>query len=182
MENKGIILILVFICLLFTIFVVVYSTDNIFRLVEVEEGLTSNNPADIPTWEQEKIQNLRCPAPLLPSYASPKINATNSTISNQQSEIASLEQQIADIMARYKINFSIGTVSYFTSNASNVMPIVDISGTIPNPTLSFTLLLPSPGPAGPQGQPGPIGTPGISGSHGFVGLTGYWGPEGTDTL
>lgn len=137
---------------------------------------------EIPPFEAAKIQNARCPPPQSPSYANAKIVAMNALIATQKNALASLEAQITALEKRYKINFSINQINYFTAAASAYSQAqMSISGpnTYPlNPQLSFTIKQPLAGPQGPQGPNGMHGPKGIIGVQGNKGSTGYWGVGG----
>ena len=136
----------------------------------------------MPPFEANRIQNLRCPPPLKPSYANAKIVAINAEITKQKNALTNLDTQITDIEQRYKINFAVDKVNYIVNSETAMTPNIIVGGpnTYPlNPKLTFNINPPLTGLTGQQGPPGPMGQNGISGEMGNSGPPGYWGNRGT---
>lgn len=135
---------------------------------------------EMPLFEQQRIQNLRCPPPLSPVYANAKIVAINEQMATQKSALASLEAQISALEQIYKINFAINQVNYYTRTAINQPPqiIIANNSTPQNVQLTFNLNPPLQGPPGVAGLKGRIGPSGVSGNLGIQGSVGYWGQKG----
>ena len=128
---------------------------------------------------QAKLNRLRCPAPLQPSVANQQIQFLNQQIQAQSNAMQTLLSQIEDLESRYQIQFAVGNVNMYVSQANDVQSSLSITGSIPNPQLNFTLLPPTQGRPGAQGPPGPQGPPGFPGTVGGPGVQGYWGMQGS---
>lgn len=135
-------------------------------------------PSDMPEWEIFRIENEKCPPPMLPIAANQKIMMIKNASVRQKKQVDYLEQYIADIESRYKIFFSIGQVSRYNDTAQVVKPTINITGTVQHPTIQFNILGPAQGENGPNGKRGPDGPRGDPGTTGIVGKTGFWGNKG----
>lgn len=119
--------------------------------------------------------------PLPPSFTFEQIQTATNATQPQANMIADLASQVADIMNRYKIQFNVGTVQFYTDNANDVTPELTITGqSVTTPILNFTLIPPKQGGTGPMGNMGSDGTSGYAGIPGTQGNQGYWGQQGLD--
>ena len=117
--------------------------------------------------------------PLPPSFTYNQIQTVNAATQPQLNAINDLANQVTDIMNRYKIQFNIGSVQFYTNDATNVTPELTITGqSVTTPILNFTLIPPKQGLPGPTGNMGSDGNTGYSGVPGPQGIQGYWGQQG----
>lgn len=130
-------------------------------------------PANIPTTPFTPV------LPLPPSFTFQQIQSSNTAIQSQSNVIADLAKQVNDITKRYKIQFNIGTVEFYTNPVTDIKPEVTITGqSVTTPTLNFTLIPPKQGGVGNTGNMGSNGNSGYSGKPGIQGPQGYWGQSG----
>jgi hypothetical protein len=138
----------------------------------------------LPNWERQKLSELKCPPLISKKIAPCKMDFFNKRMETQQNTLETLKKQISDIDARFPIRFKLGTVHVTTIKPDEAQPFVDIvpsadiSGALPNPTLSFTVFYPEKGNQGIRGVPGDDGDAGDFGYHGDTGFDGYWGVHG----
>ena len=119
--------------------------------------------------------------PLPPSFTFDQIQIATNATQLQSNVITDLANQVADIVNRYKIQFNIGTVQFYTENATDVTPELTITGqSVTTPILNFTLIPPKQGQRGSVGNIGSDGNTGYSGIPGTQGYNGYWGQQGVD--
>ena len=64
-------------------------------------------PKKMPESQVQRIKNLTCPPPIMPSKTSKRIQDLLNQIQNQKQEIELLENQVNDLESRYKIFFSV---------------------------------------------------------------------------
>jgi hypothetical protein len=134
-------------------------------------------PTKMPAFEVQKIKDLKCPLPILPSKATAKINALNSEMQTQMSEIANLEQQVRYLEKVYKISFTCNNNPKFDVQ-SNELPSIDLSGSITNINLDFHLWEAATGIKGMPGNQGDFGVNGPNAIAGPAGISGYYGIRG----
>ena len=119
--------------------------------------------------------------PLPPSFTFEQIQTATNATSQHSNVMADLADQVADIVKRYKIQFNIGSVQFYTDDASNVTPELTVTGqSVTTPILNFTLIPPKQGGTGSVGNIGNDGNSGYSGIPGTQGYPGYWGQQGID--
>ena len=135
-------------------------------------------PKEMPASIQQRIKNLTCPPPILPSNTSGKLTAIQKQIANQTKKIASLEEQVSDLESRINISFSANPEIKFDLQPGQI-PYIDISGTVQNVVLDFHLWPAQKGIQGLQGVQGEQGTQGVpSNTQGMPGIPGYYGIKG----
>jgi hypothetical protein len=146
------------------------GTDAAYQMIDDLYG-------QVPQFEWNKIQDLKCPPPLKPTIANANLILLNQQMQTQKNAISSLQAQVANIQAIYKTQFSVNTVSVYTPQATNVTPQLTVTGSLPNPQLNFTIRPAPPGTPGTIGTAGPPGSIGIPGMRGIPGKQGYWGSQ-----
>ena len=62
-------------------------------------------PKEMPASIQQRIKNLTCPPPILPSRTSGRLDAVKKKIAEQTKKIASLEEQVSNLESRINISF-----------------------------------------------------------------------------
>lgn len=135
-------------------------------------------PKEMPASIQQRIKNLTCPPPILPSKTSGKLTAFQKQIADQTKKIASLEKQINDLESRINISFSANPEIKFDLQPGQT-PYIDISGTVQNVVLDFHLWPARKGLQGLQGLQGAQGSQGVpNNSQGMPGVPGYYGIKG----
>jgi hypothetical protein len=139
------------------------------------------NDPTFPAFEWNKLEDLRCPPPLKPTVANANLVYLNQQMQTQNNTIQNMVTQIQNIQAIYKTQFAINTVSVYTPTATNVTPQLTVTGSLPNPQLTFTIQSAPQGPAGKKGTPGLPGNIGPPGLRGIPGKQGYWGVQGVQT-
>jgi len=127
-------------------------------------------PESTPKGVIHQIKCKVCPPPLGPEVANAQIKLVNSLIEEQTNVIAQLEQYVEDLEKRYVIQFDSAVTTRLGQTTSG-----NLSGSLGNISLDFTLIGGPTGPAGPPGNPGKNGMPGPPGKMGPRGPTGYWG-------
>ncbi len=132
----------------------------------------------MPQFELDKIQNLRCPPPVEPIVANQQLQLLNQQMQKQNNQLSNIVKQIALIKSIYKVQFQINTVNVYDETASNIKPQLIITGSLPNPQLSFIIQPANQGMPGRDGGSGPPGNSGGSGLSGIQGNQGYWGKQG----
>lgn len=138
-------------------------------------------PETMPASEVQRIANLKCPPPLLPSKLTPKLNAAYKNMLKQDQQISLLETQIEDLEKRYLIAFSASPLIKYDLSPSQ-KPYVDVSGSLQNIILEFHLW---PARKGMQGLPGVQGemgnVPPSNTTQGILGYPGYYGVRGNNS-
>lgn len=136
----------------------------------------------MPQFELNKIQGLRCPPPLEPTVANAQLQLLNQQMQTQNNQLSNIVKQIALIKSIYKTQFQMNSVSVYDETANNIKPQLIITGSLPNPQLSFIIQPANQGMPGRDGGAGPPGNAGGSGLSGIQGNTGYWGSQGYSVL
>ena len=132
----------------------------------------------MPASIQQRIKNLTCPPPILPSKTSGKLSDFQKQIVDQTKKIASLEEQINDLESRINISFSANPEIKFDLQPGQT-PYIDISGTVQNVVLDFHLWPARKGLQGVQGAQGAQGSQGVpNNAQGMSGVPGYYGIKG----
>ena len=135
-------------------------------------------PKEMPASIQQRIKNLTCPPPILPSQTSGKLTAFQKQIAEQTKKIATLEKQINDLESRINISFSANPEIKFDLQPGQT-PYIDISGTVQNVVLDFHLWPARQGLQGLQGLQGEQGMQGLPNNvQGMPGISGYYGIKG----
>jgi len=135
-------------------------------------------PTEMPASIQQRIKNLTCPPPILPSKTSGKLSDFQKQIVDQTKKIASLEEQINDLESRINISFSANPEIKFDLQPGQT-PYIDISGTVQNVVLDFHLWPARKGLQGIQGVQGAQGSQGVpNNAQGMSGVPGYYGIKG----
>lgn len=135
-------------------------------------------PKEMPASIKQRIKNLTCPPPILPSHTSGKLTKIQQKIVDQTKTIASLEKQISDLESRINISFSANPEIKFDLQPGET-PYIDISGTVQNVVLDFHLWPARNGIQGLQGLQGDQGPQGLENTiQGMPGISGYYGIKG----
>ena len=135
-------------------------------------------PDKMPASQIQRIKNLTCPPPILPSKVSDKLTKIQQKMADQTKKISILEEQIADLEARLNISFSANPEIKFDLQPGQI-PYIDISGTVQNVVLDFHLWPAQKGIQGLQGVQGEQGSQGVpSNTQGMSGIPGYYGIKG----
>ena len=135
-------------------------------------------PKEMPASIQQRIKNLTCPPPILPSQTSGKLANVQKKIAEQTKKIASLEEQVSNLESRINISFSANPEIKFDLQPGQI-PYIDISGTVQNVVLDFHLWPAQKGIQGLQGVQGEQGFQGVpSNAQGMPGIPGYYGIKG----
>jgi len=138
-------------------------------------------PDKMPASQIQRIKNLTCPPPILPSKVSDKLTKIQQKMADQTKKISILEEQIEALEARLNISFSANPEIKFDLQPGQI-PYIDVSGTVENVVLDFHLW---PARKGIQGIQGEQGSQGIQGPYnevqGTPGIPGYYGIRGNST-
>lgn len=139
-------------------------------------------PKKMPESQVQRIKNLTCPPPIMPSKTSKRIQDLLNQIQNQKQEIELLENQVNDLESRYKIFFSVNPQIKYDLKPGQ-LPRVDISGnSLQNVILEFHMHPAKKGIQGLQGDQGDQGATGMGGViQGNQGPPGYYGVRGDAT-
>ena len=135
-------------------------------------------PAVMPSAIAQRIKNLTCPPPIMPSKVSNNLNIIKQKISEQTNHIANLEKQVSDLESRINISFSaVPEIKYDLKPGST--PYIGISGTVENVVLDFHMWPARNGLKGIQGEQGEQGIQGQANTMGGTpGIPGYYGIRG----
>ena len=135
-------------------------------------------PKKMPASQVQRIKNLTCPPPIMPSKTSGKLTGIQKHIADQTRKIASLEKQISDLESRINISFSANPEIKFDLQPGQ-LPYIDIDGTVQNVVLDFHLWPARQGIQGLQGIQGEQGSYGLPNNiQGKAGVSGYYGIKG----
>lgn len=135
-------------------------------------------PKKMPASQVQRIKNLTCPPPIMPSKTSGKLTGIQKHIADQTRKIASLEKQISDLESRINISFSANPEIKFDLQPGQ-LPYIDIDGTVQNVVLDFHLWPARQGIQGLQGVQGEQGSYGLPNNiQGKAGVSGYYGIKG----
>ena len=100
-------------------------------------GGGNDPPKIMPPQVVKRIQDLRCPPPILPSKVTAKINVLNAAMQAQMNEIEVLESLVSNLESRYKISFTCNNNPKFDLNSENATPKIDLSGNLTNINLDL---------------------------------------------
>jgi hypothetical protein len=114
--------------------------------------------------------------------ANAQLQLLNQQMQTQNNQLSNIVKQIALIKSIYKTRFQINSVSVYDESASNIKPQLIITGSLPNPQLSFIIQPANRGLPGRDGGAGPPGNSGKPGISGIQGNQGYWGNQGYSHL
>ena len=136
-------------------------------------------PKKMPASQIQRIKNLQCPPPILPSKATPRIRELYQQMQKQQEQITDLENQLQDLESRYKVSFSANPEIKYDLKPGD-LPYIDVSGSsVENIILEFHMW---PARKGIQGIQGEQGNQGVTGANsldqGRTGPPGYFGIRG----
>lgn len=135
-------------------------------------------PEVMPSSIVQRIKNLTCPPPIMPSKASDRLTTLKKRISDQTKQISTLEKQVTDLESRLNISFSANPEIKFDLKPGEI-PYIDISGTQENVILDFHMWHARKGLQGVQGQQGQQGDQGAPNTMGGTsGIPGYYGIRG----
>ena len=134
-------------------------------------------PKRMPAQIVQRIEDLKCPPPILPSQQTAEINELNNQMLKQASEIDILEKLIEDLEKRYRISFTCNPEVKYDLKSTQ-LPRVDISGNLTNVYLEFHLWESRKGIKGIKGYQGDQGKQGETAPSGKQGPTGYYGVRG----
>jgi hypothetical protein len=152
--------------------IIVYFISIMSKIGELEP------PATMPPAEVQRIKNLTCPPPILPSKVSGRLVDIQNKIAAQTKTLASLVNQVNDLESRLNISFSAEPEINFDLSPGQ-LPYIDISGTVQNIILDFHLWPARKGIQGLQGQQGQQGLTGLPNTTGGAqGNPGYYGIRG----
>ena len=94
-------------------------------------------PKKMPASQIQRIKNLQCPPPILPSKATPRIRELYQQMQKQQEQITDLENQLQDLESRYKVSFSANPEIKYDLKPGD-LPYIDVSGSsVENIILEF---------------------------------------------
>lgn len=141
-------------------------------------GGGNDPPKIMPPQIVKRIQDLRCPPPILPSKVTAKINVLNAAMQAQMNEIEVLESLVSNLESRYKISFTCNNNPKFDLNSENATPKIDLSGNLTNINLDLYLNQATQGVVGIPGDSGETGLMGTIPQEGPVGIPGYYGIKG----
>lgn len=135
-------------------------------------------PKEMPASQIQRIKNLTCPPPILPSKVSGKLTAIQKKMAEQTKKISILEKQVEDLESRINLSFSANPEIKFDLQPGQ-LPYIDISGTVNNVILDFHLWPARKGIQGIQGVQGQQGNQGsLNPIQGTPGIPGYYGIKG----
>ena len=136
-------------------------------------------PSKMPASQIQRIKNLQCPPPLMPSKATPRIREMYQQMQKQQQQITNLEKQLNDLETRYKVSFSANPEIKYDLKPGE-LPYIDVSGqSVKNIILEFHMWPACNGLQGIQGEQGEQGVMGANSvEQGRTGPTGYYGIRG----
>ena len=146
-------------------------------MVQADDFAKVDPPKEMPASVVQRIKDLKCPPPILPSKASAKINALNSAMEAQATEIAILEELVTNLESRYKISFTCDNNPQFDLTNTE-LPRIDLSGNLTNISLDLHLWEAQSGPIGLPGDQGEMGIRGSNALEGPPGISGYYGIRG----
>jgi len=134
-------------------------------------------PSEMPPAVIQRMKDLKCPPPVMPSKINPRINELNNSISRQADEIEMLEKMIEDLEKRYRVSFSCDNNPKYDLQSGDV-PQMYIGGNLTNIELKFRLWSAEAGIIGNRGVQGDQGNAGPNSISGDIGVDGYYGIRG----
>jgi hypothetical protein len=138
---------------------------------------TLEPPEEMPPAIIQRMKDLKCPPPIMPSNVSGRVNALNDSISRQANEIEILEKLVDDLEKRYRISFSCDDKIMFDLKSGDV-PKMYREGNLTNIQLKFRLWGAGNGIRGTRGVQGDQGRRGENSLPGGMGIDGYYGIRG----
>ena len=146
-------------------------------MVQADDFAKLDPPKEMPASVVQRLKDLKCPPPIVPSKVSAKINALNSAMDAQMAEIEMLEKVVANLEERYKISFTCDNNPKFDLTNTQ-LPGIELSGNLTNISLDLRLWEAQSGSIGIPGDQGEVGAIGINAEQGQSGIPGYYGIRG----
>ena len=134
-------------------------------------------PTKMPASQIQRIKDLKCPPPIVPSKVSAKINALNAAMLEQATQIEILAKLVDDLESRYKISFTSDNNPKFNLTYGDT-PTISLNGNLTNLILEFNLWQANAGIKGIPGEQGDQGKHWFSTAQGPAGTRGYYGIRG----
>jgi hypothetical protein len=146
-------------------------------MVQADDFAKVDPPTKMPASVVQRLKNLKCPPPIVPSKYSARINALNSAMAAQMTEIEMLEKVVTNLESRYKISFTCDNNPKFDL-FNTELPRIDLSGNLTNISLDLHLWEAQSGSIGLPGYQGEMGIRGNNALDGPPGISGYYGIRG----